>query len=118
MESADHVQRLMMTTGFESVRGLLHIALLGMARSAKPVPERMANAYLLHLWQLSTLELPEDVCADWKLIHVEFSKIAAEGDCGSIAAAAARLGEVTARDFIERVIGMYERVCRRAGATA
>ena len=105
-----------MTTGLESVRGLLHIALLGMARSEKPVPERLANAYLLHLRQLSALELPEDICEDWNVIHVEFSKVAAAGDNASIAAAAARLDLVTARDFIERVVDMYERVCRRSGA--
>ena len=104
-----------MTTGLKFVRGQLHLAVLGMARGAKPVAERLANAYLLHLRPLAAEKLPEDVREDWELVHGEFSKMAPEGDVGSVADAAARLDAVAARDLIERVVAMYERVCRRLG---
>jgi hypothetical protein len=115
MVQAEQFQRSMVTTELKFVLGQLHLAVLGMARGEKPVAERLANAYLLHLRPLAAAELPACIRADWDAVHGEFARMLPDGEVRSVKEAVARLDAATARDLVERVVEMYERVCRRSG---
>jgi hypothetical protein len=92
----------------------LRLAVLGLARSNWPLPARLGAVYLAHLRLLDPEDVPEDVRQDLAQIRTTFSTLT-EFDEGVIRAATARLGEETARDLIEKVVGIYDRVCRRLG---
>jgi hypothetical protein len=93
----------------------LRLAVLGLARSNWPLPARLGSAYFSHLRLLDPADVPEDVGKDLAEIRRTFAAITG-GDEGVIRAATARLGDEQARDLIEKVVGMFEAVCRRLGA--
>ena len=93
----------------------LYAAVLTLAEGSSPVQQRLADAYVSQLMRLTAADLPADMQDDFKLLSHELTKIAAVSGEGTAAASADRLGEQTARDLVERVVGLYEAVCRRLG---
>jgi hypothetical protein len=94
------------------------MAVAGLALSTHEMPERLANVYLLYLRAVTIKEVPEELREDFEALHAEFARMAPGGRVGSVLEAGARLSEAVARDHVRRVLGMFERACRRSEGSA
>lgn len=90
-------------------------AVTSLAESTDTLQGRLADVYFSQLIRLSPDDLPADMRDDFKLLIHELTKISPTDNECCIDASAAKLGEQTACDLIERVVNLYGLVCRRLG---
>ena len=97
------------------IREKCRVAVISLAWGTESLQERLSDSYISALERLKAEELPPEMRDDFESVVYELTKIKPTSDEGSLAASVAQLDDDTANELIERIVGLFETVCRLLG---
>jgi hypothetical protein len=90
----------------------LHMAVHSLAGSASQ-HERLINAVVFNLIHITPEnDLPESMRDEFKDFLTELTSVETVGEIGTVEATVKTLNEMQISNYIEKIIGLYDTVCR------
>ncbi len=91
----------------------LMVAVSGMAASEQSLQERLADAYVSSLIRLDAEDLPGELQEDFRALEDAMGRVNPTGDEGSARASTRRMSTEEARQWIGKIVSMYDDVTMR-----
>ncbi len=86
-----------------------------LAQSEKPLQDRLCDAYVYQIHLVEQEDVPNDLRQELAELKIAFTKVAARGDEGSIAATTSAMSDIEAQDNAEKIVSLFSDITKAYG---